>query len=393
VINMDDRPSASALDQISLADEDLSRFAGKRAVVVALGETMLRDTPADMQRPEQTRLVHLSLAGSECTVAIMLARLGIPAAYVSRLPDNPYGWLLRDTVRGQGVNTDYLVWAPKGEPIGRYIYEIGRTPRQNVGWYQRMFSAASRLDAGMVNWPAVMQDCALFHTSGITFGLAAHSGYARNYLLAAFEEAMANRLGHCLVGLDFNYRATLWRQDECLATVTPVLERYVDILITGIYDMAQFYGIGCGRYSAADILNGDHRELEEEDLRAFGAAVHQRFGTRVVAVTMRNPENQEKHRWETVAIDNAGNYFRTPRPRSIVLMDRLGGGDTWTAGFYYGLLTTGIGPAGLAKGVQIGDAATCLKQTLMFDLPMVTRQEMQNLLAMDRVAHAPETVR
>lgn len=376
-----------------LADEDLIPFVGKRAVVVTLGETMLRDTPADLQRPEQTRLVHLSLAGSECTVAIMLARLGVPAAYVSRLPDNPYGWLLRDTVRGQGVNTDYLVWAPKVEPIGRYIYEIGRTPRQNVGWYQRMFSAASRLDAGMVNWPAAMRDCSLFHTSGITFGLAAHSGYKRNHLLAAFEEAMASRSSDCLVGVDFNYRATLWSREECLATVTPVLERYADILITGVYDMAQFYGIGCGRYSAAQLLKGDHGELEDEDLCAFGQAVHQRFGTRIVAITMRNPESQEKHLWETVAIDNQGNYFRTPAPRSVVLMDRLGGGDTWTAGFYYGLLTSGIGKTGLARGVQIGDAATCLKQTLMFDLPMVTRQEIRNLLATDRMALAPETVR
>ena len=108
----------------------------------------MRDMPADMQRPERTRQVHISLAGSEFTLAVLLARFGIPAAYISRVPDNPYGWLTRDTAREQGVNTDYFVWAPKAEPIGRFIYEIGRTPRKNTGWYQRMYSAASRLDAG-----------------------------------------------------------------------------------------------------------------------------------------------------------------------------------------------------------------------------------------------------
>ncbi len=79
---------------------------------------------------------------------MVLARFGIPAAYITRVPDNPYGWLVRDTARGQGINTDYFVWAPKAEPVGRLLYELGRTPRKSVGYYQRMYSAASRLGAG-----------------------------------------------------------------------------------------------------------------------------------------------------------------------------------------------------------------------------------------------------
>jgi 2-dehydro-3-deoxygluconokinase len=378
---------------LSLSEDDVRPFAGRTGVFVAFGETMLRDTPADMQRPEQTRLVHLSLAGSECTVAMMLARLGIPATYVSRLPDNPYGWLVRDTLRAQGVNADHMVWAPRTEPIGRYIYEMGRTPRQNVGWYQRMYSAASRLDAGMVNWTAALQHCRLFHTSGITFGLAAHSGYSHNPMLAAFEEAMRRRPSDCLVGLDFNFRATLWSREQCRAVLTPVLQDHVDLLITGIYDMAQFYGIGCGRYSAQQILNGEMGAVEDDDLRMFGREVHARFGTRVVAVTMRAPASMEEHQWETAAIDDQGNFFRSPSPRSIVILDRLGGGDTWTAGLYYGLLTTGLGAAGLKKGVMVGDAATCLKQTLMFDLPIVTREEIQRLLTEDTASAGKQTVR
>lgn len=376
-----------------LTDEDIRPFEGRSGVVVAFGETMLRDSPADMQRPEQTRLVHLSLAGSECNVAMMLARLGIPASYVTRLPDNPYGWLVRDTLRSQGVGVDHLVWAHQAEPIGRYIYDIGRTPRPNVGWYQRMYSAASRLDAGMVDWAAALADCRLFHTTGITFGLAAHSGYAHNTLLAAFQEAMRQRPADCLVGLDFNYRSTLWSPEACRQTLTPVLEDHVDILLTGVHEMAQFYGIGCGRYSAQAVLRGEAQSVTDDDLREFGAAVHARLGTRVVAVTMRSPESMELHHWETAAVDDHGNFFRSPSIRSILLMDRLGGGDTWTAGFYYGLLTGGLGAAGLATGVLVGDAATCLKQTLMFDLPIVTRNEIKGLLSSDPMAAGKQTVR
>ena len=135
-----------------LAKDDLSAFAGGSPAFVTFGETMVRDTPSEMQRLEMARQVHLSLAGSELTLAVMLSRFGIPSAYVTRVPDNPYGWLLRDTARSQGVNTEYIVWANKAEPIGRFLYELGRTPRKSVGYYQRMYSAASRLGAGMVNW-------------------------------------------------------------------------------------------------------------------------------------------------------------------------------------------------------------------------------------------------
>jgi sugar/nucleoside kinase (ribokinase family) len=64
-------------------------------------------------------------------------------------------------------------------------------------------------------------------------------------------------------------------------------------------------------------------------------------------------------------------------------MDRLGGGDTWNGGFYYGLLTAGFGQEGIEKGVLVGDAATRIKQTLMFDLPIVTKAEVQDLLKAD----------
>lgn len=134
-----------------ITKDDLSDFAGKGPAFVTFGETMVRDTPADMQRLELARQVHISMAGSEYTLAMVLARFGIPSAYITRVPANPYGWLLRDTARGQGVNADYMVWAPKAEPIGRFIYEIGRTPRKNIGWYQRMHSAASRLGPGMLD--------------------------------------------------------------------------------------------------------------------------------------------------------------------------------------------------------------------------------------------------
>ena len=158
---------------------------------------------------------------------------------------------VRNAARENAVNTDYLVWAPKKELIGRLIYEIGRTPRRDIATYQRMCSAASRLDAGMVDWGAALAGARLFHTSGITLGLAAHSGYDRNYNLAAFNEALAAKPASCLVGLDFNYRSTLWSRAEARDILTPIITERVDMLVTTIEDMAQIVrnrmrGPACG---------------------------------------------------------------------------------------------------------------------------------------------------
>jgi len=377
----------------NITDDDLSNFSGSNPAFVTFGETMLRDTPADMQRAEMARLVHIAFAGSEFTLAMLLARFGIPSSYITRVPDNPYGWLLRDTARAQGINTDHFVWAPKAEPIGRFIYEIGRTPRKNTGWYQRMYSAASRLGAGMVDWGEALKGCRLFHTSGISFGLATHSGYERNYLLEAFKEAMAARPADCLVGMDFNYRGTLWTKQQCAEVMTPLVEEHIDVFITTIEDMAKIYGIGCGQYSAEQIDKGDIGALEDDDIRQFAREVCQRFNTKIVAITIRYPDTFEQHRWETAAVDSDGFFFRSPAVKPVVLMDRLGGGDTWNGGFYYCLLTEGFNPDGIEKGLLVGDAATRIKQTLMFDLPIVTKAETQALMKSDILGGGKRTDR
>lgn len=376
-----------------ITKDDLTRFAGRSPAFVTFGETMVRDTPADSERPERTRLVHLSMAGSEYTLAMGLARLGIPSSYITRVPANPYGFMLRNIARENGLNTDHIVWAPKTEPIGRFIYEIGRTPRKNTGTYQRMYSAASKLDAGMVDWATALKDCALFHTSGISFGLATHSGYARNYLLAAFQEAVANKPDGCLVGLDFNYRSTLWSPEQARAVMTPILTDNVDVLITSIEDMAKLYGMGCGQYSAEQIDRGDIGPLEDDDIRAFAAEACARFNTQIVAITIRYPDTFEHHRWESAAANADGFFFRSPAVKPITLWDRLGGGDTWNAGFYYGLLSENFSTDGIEKGVLVGDAATRIKQTLMFDLPIIDKAEVQALLKADVLGGGKRTAR
>jgi 2-dehydro-3-deoxygluconokinase len=376
-----------------ITQDDLARFDGRGPAFVTFGEVMVRDTPADSERPERTRLVHLSLAGSEYSVAIGLSRLGIPTSYITRVPDNPYGRAVCNTARENGVSTEHFVWARPAEPIGRYLYELGRTPRPGAGFYQRMFSAASRLGSGMVDWGVALKDAKLFHTTGITFGLAAHSGYPHNHLLEAFTEAMQHKPTDCLVGMDFNYRSTLWSFETARDTLNAIMTEHVDVLITSVYDMARFFNIPCGQYSVEQVLQGNLGPLQDDDLRAFGQKVHRQFGTRILAVTRRYPDSFEQQRWESAAVTADGQLFRSPAIRSMALLDSLGGGDAWVTGFFYGLLTAGLDGRGIAKGVLVGDAATRLQQTLMFDLPIIDRHEVQALMQSDASGGGKRTVR
>jgi 2-dehydro-3-deoxygluconokinase len=333
------------------------------------------------------------MAGSEYTLAMGLSRLGIPSSFITRVPDNPYGRALGNIAREQGISTEHIVWAPKTEPIGRFLYEIGRTPRKNTGVYQRMFSAASRLDAGMVDWKAALKDAQLFHSSGITFGLATHSKYERNYCYDAFKEAITNKPKGCLVGMDFNYRSTLWSPAQAREILTPAISDHVDILITTVEDMAKLYDIGCGQYSAKQVVDGDLGPIEDDDIKEFARQLFELFSVKSMAITIRYPDTFEQHRWESAAMDEAGNFCRSPVVRPITLWDRLGGGDTWNAGFYYGLLTEEAASEGLEKGILVGDAATRIKQTLMFDLPIIDKAEVEALMKAEVFGGGKRTAR
>ncbi|MDD5468054.1 MAG: sugar kinase [Anaerolineales bacterium] len=369
--------------QFNILADDLSTFAGRDPAFVTFGETMIRETPADMQRAERTRKVDLSLSGSEHILCVGLSRLGIPCRYITRAPDNPYGWMLRNVSREQGIDTSFFVWADKAELMGRYIYEIGRTPRRSTAWYQRKFSAASRLGAGMVDWQAALHGADLLHISGITLGLALHSGYERNYNLEAFQDALSAKPMNCKIGMDFNYRGTLWSVEDCRKVMTPVITETVDWFITTIEDMARIYGLGCGRYSADQINRGDIGSLSDTDLKTFASRLQEKFKVEIVGVTIRYPDSFEVHRWESVALDGSGNFSRSPEIKPIVLGDRIGGGDTWNSGFYYGLLTEPDTSMGIQKGILVGDAISRLKQTLMFDLGIVTKEEVHGLIKAD----------
>src|SRR5215207_4276135 len=113
---------------------------------------MLRFTPPGWQRLEQANAFDLWVAGAELNVAVALARLGEPAAWVSRLPDNPLGRRLAAHARANGVATEGVEWSADGR-VGLLFVEVGQRPRPTASVYDRNESAFATLDPAAFDWP------------------------------------------------------------------------------------------------------------------------------------------------------------------------------------------------------------------------------------------------
>jgi 2-dehydro-3-deoxygluconokinase len=194
--------------------------------IVTFGETMIRLSPPDHLRLEQTTSLNLSAGGAELNVATGAARLGLASAYVSRLPSNPLGRLIANKAREFGVDVSHMLWAER-ERVGLYFVEYGAEPRPTRVYYDRKDSAFAHIRPGMVDWDEVFQGVRLFHVGGITPALSASAFEAQK------EAMIAARKSGCQVSYDVNYRAALWTVEEARRTQLPLME-YVDILITSL---------------------------------------------------------------------------------------------------------------------------------------------------------------
>ena len=319
--------------------------------VVTFGETMIRLSPPDHLRLEQTVSLNLSAGGAELNVAAGAARLGLKSAYVSRLPSNPLGRLIANKAREFGVDVSHMLWA-EGERMGLYFVEYGAEPRPTRVYYDRKDSAFAYIQPGMVNWDEVLRGVKLFHVGGITPALS-------NSAYEAQKEAMiAARKAGCLVSYDVNYRAALWTIEEARKAQLPLME-YVDILITSLPDQPD----------VSELLSG----LAGNDPANVAQKVAEKFGFKAALVTMRKSLSAQRASLTSLAFSE--NQIYTDRRYEVETIDPLGGGDACVAGFLTGYLEGDIQYA-----VRLGNAFSALQQTSPTDLPWHTRAEVEALI-------------
>jgi len=316
--------------------------------VVTFGEAMVRLTPPGHERLERAVSLDLTPGGAELNAAATLAALGVPAAWVSVLPDAPLGRLIARGARAAGVDLSHLHWVPETEGrTGLYFLEEGTDPRPSAVHYDRADSAFARLHPGAFDWPALLEGAAAFHVSGIT---PAVGDGPRQETFAAVRAANAAGVP---VAFDLNYRSKLWTEAEaraCFVELVPL----VDILFAGRGTLRTFFGI-----------EGDHETV----LRA----ARERLGVAVVTLSRKKARASRSLRLGTVAMGPANAPIATPW-REVEVVDRLGGGDAFAGGFLAGYAAD---PENLPRALALGAAAQALKHTLPGDLLAATREEIE----------------
>lgn len=317
------------------------------ADVVTLGEAMLRLSPPHYNRLEQADSFDAKIGGGEFNVAVGVNRLGLTSSWVSKLPTNPIGRMVRNKAREQGVDTSGIVWSKAGR-VGIYFLEFGATPRASSVLYDRAGSAVSTLEPGEVDWKSVFNGCKVFHTSGITPALS------KSCADATLEAMKAAKAAGAEVSFDVNYRGKLWTEEEAGKCLVPMME-YVDILITTEEDTGKVFGI------------------READYQTVARKLVERFNFKVVAITLREDLSVLRNNWSAFALSN-GQLHNGPT-YTVEIIDRVGGGDSFSAGFIYGYLTGDV-----AKGVNYGVAFSALKHSIPGDLNWATLAETEGLL-------------
>src|SRR6266568_8070122 len=301
---------------------------------------LLRLSPPADERLLESSALHTFFGGAEANVAVALSHLGVRADYVTRLPENPLGHAALGVLQREGVGTEWILRG--GARMGLYFVEPGTDARAMRVVYDRAGSAFAGIDPQEIDWTRVLAGAGWFHSTGITPALGDGPLQA---LAAAISRA---RTGGVPVSLDLNYREALWRGRDPRPILEP-LARQADVLI--------------GNREAVRVMLG-----VETDGDALAPALADRFACRAVAITEREILGPREHAWSAVLYDGATRTVVRSHRHVVRVVDRVGGGDSFTAGLIAALLAEqspqdAVEFAAAAGALKLGQAGDFCRST------------------------------
>jgi 2-dehydro-3-deoxygluconokinase len=304
--------------------------------LVTLGEVLLRLAAPSPARFETVRQLDLQFGGAEANVAAACARLGLRTGWISALPANPWGERIRRELTGHGVDCGH-VRMTEGTRVGVYFLEYGVPPRPVHVLYDRRDSAFARLTAAQADWEPVRR-ARLVHLTGITPAL----GEAPRSLV---ERALAEAT---TVSFDINYRATLWSPAEARAFLEPVLAR-VRYLFIGQSEAQTLFGLAGPPEQTLDALA--------------------RLAPKATISVQRGEEG-------SIVLDG-GRLFRPTRRVAVQMVDPIGAGDAYAAGFLWATLSG----RDLQEAIDAGTAVAAIKCSTWGDIALVSPRDVADVLA------------
>jgi 2-dehydro-3-deoxygluconokinase len=332
--------------------------------VITFGEIMMRLKSPGHERLLQTGTLEASFGGAEANVAVSLANYGMEPVYITVLPDNAIGDACIRELRGLGVNTTRIKRA-KGR-MGLIFLEAGANQRPSKNIYDREGSCIANAGPGDIDWAAEFKGADWFHITGIT---PAISRTAMELSLEAVKEAKKNGL---TVSCDLNYRKNLWKYGIECRTVMRELVKYVDIISANESDFQDCLGIKID----ADITSG---AIDKEKYRELSIKAKEEFDNlKMIAITLRESYSADINGWSACLFDGS-EFIESKHYEIRDIVDRVGGGDSFSSGLIYGLANFGTKKEALDFAV----AASCLKHSIVGDFNRVSLDEVMKLMKGD----------
>lgn len=329
--------------------------------VVTFGEIMLRLAPPGFERFLQSPQLAATFGGGEANVAVALASLGQSAAFVTALPANPLADACVSQLRSFGVDTSGV--ARTGGRMGIYFVEHGANQRPSKVVYDRADSCIALAKPGDFDWAAIFNGASAFHITGITPAISATGSDL------ALEAVRAAKSAGLIVTCDLNYRKNLWKWGKPATSVMPDIVRSTDFVIANEEDIQTTLGIA----SSANVHSGqlDHaayRELTQRVLDAYP-------NLRAVLVTLRESHSASHNGW-SACVNNRDEFLVSRKYDITHIVDRVGSGDSFAAGWIYAWLNM----SRYDEGLEFAVALSCLKHSIPGDFCRVTLDEVRALL-------------
>ncbi len=326
--------------------------------IITLGEIMLRLSPEGFKRFVQVDSFDAIWGGGEANVAVSCANYGHDAWFVSKLPKHEIGQAAVNALRRYGVHTDHIVRG--GDRVGIYYCETGASMRPSKVIYDRAHSAIAEADASDFDFDAIMEGADWFHWSGIT---PAISDKAAELTRLACEAAKRHGV---TVSVDLNFRKKLWTSEKAQSVMRPLMQ-YVDVCIGNEEDAELCLGFK----PDADVEGGN---TDAEGYKGIFAAMAAEFGFKYVASTLRESFSASHNGWKGMIYDGK-DFYVSKRYDINPIVDRVGGGDSFSGGLIHGLLTM----PSMADALEFAVAASALKQTINGDFNLVSAEEVKAL--------------
>ena len=309
--------------------------------VVTLGEIMLRLSTPGNTRFVQSDSFDVVYGGGEANVAVSCANYGHDAYFVTKLPKHEIGQSAVNALRKYGVKTDFI--ARGGDRVGIYYLETGASMRPSKVIYDR------------ADW---------FHWSGIT---PAISDKAAELTRLACEAAKRHGV---TVSVDLNFRKKLWTKEKAQSIMKPLMQ-FVDVCIGNEEDAELCLGFK----PDADVEAG---HTDAEGYKGIFQQMMKEFGFKYVVSTLRESFSATHNGWKAM-IYNGEEFYTSKRYDIDPIIDRVGGGDSFSGGIIHGLMTKPNQGAALEFAV----AASALKHTINGDFNLVSVEEVEALAGGD----------